>query len=462
MRLRDRAVALLRKWGSPWMGRGRFWWPLINEPSPGAWQRNEPLALETVLAHHAVYACVTLIASDVAKLRPKLVMQDANGIWTETTSSTFSPVLNKPNHFQNYIQFKESWTLSKTITGNTYVLKERDERNAVRAMFVMDPTRVSVLVSPDGSVFYELSQDDLAGFEGPARIPASEIIHDRMNTIFHPLCGTSPIFACGLSAMLGLSIERNAATFFTNNSIPSGIITAPTPIPQELADQFSIRWRSLYSGQNVGRVAFLGNGASFAQLRMTAADSQLIEQLKMTAETVCSAFHVPPFKIGVGQMPTYSNGEILDQRYYSDCLQSYIEAMELCLDEGLNLNERKEGRSGMLGVELDLDGLLRMDTATLFDTLGKGVGGSILAPNEARKRVDLPPLDGGESVYMQQQNFSLAALAERDRDQPFAKPEPAPAAPTPTPDDEDADQAEAVEFLQVKEICDEYVYAGHH
>jgi phage portal protein BeeE len=142
---------------------------------------------------------------------------------------------------------------------------------------------------------------------------------------------------------------------------------------------------------------------------------------------VCSVFHVPPFKLGIGQMPTYQNAELLNSIYYSDCLQSQIEQMEACLDDGLGigLGRPKEGR--ILGVELDVASLLRMDTATAIDTLAKGVGGGIVAPNEARQRLDLPPVQGGDTPYLQQQNYSLEALDERDRNAPFAKPATPPA-----------------------------------
>src|SRR4030042_1142583 len=88
------------------------WTPYLREPFAGAWQRDIEWSVDTVLAHHAVYTCVTLIASDIGKLRPKLVQMDGNGIWTETTSPAFSPVLRRPNRYQNHIQFKEWWVTS--------------------------------------------------------------------------------------------------------------------------------------------------------------------------------------------------------------------------------------------------------------------------------------------------------------------------------------------------------------
>lgn len=180
------------------------WWPIVREAYPGAWQQNVEVTLDAVLSHSAVFRCVSLIASDVAKMRIRLVQVDADGIWTETTSPSYSPVLRKPNRFQNRIQFFTNWMESKLTRGNTYVLKERDNRGVVVRLYVLDPDRVKPLVADDGSVYYELRQDALAGLpESAIVVPAKEIIHDRWNTLFHPLVGLSPIFANGLAATQG-------------------------------------------------------------------------------------------------------------------------------------------------------------------------------------------------------------------------------------------------------------------
>jgi hypothetical protein len=124
-------------------------WFRILEPFTGAWQRNIEATPESVLTFHAVYACVTRIANDIAKLRIKLVQEDEQGVWTETKNPAYSPVLRDTNHFQNHIQFVTYWMLSKLIHGNTYVLKERDNRGVVSSLYILDPTRVQVMVAPN-------------------------------------------------------------------------------------------------------------------------------------------------------------------------------------------------------------------------------------------------------------------------------------------------------------------------
>ena len=79
-----------------------------------------------------------------------------------------------------------------------------------------------------------------------------------------------------------------------------------------------------------------------------------------------------------------------------------------------------------------------MDTATLVESEAKAVAGGIKSPNEARKRLNLPPVKGGDTPYLQQQNFSLAALDRRDQsDDPFAL-SPKKDQNTPTPAEEAA------------------------
>lgn len=401
-------VAPLEKALSP-IGNERGGWYRVLESFSGAWQQGTEINYDSVLTNNAVYACATLIASDIAKLRVKLVQRDQNGIWQEISNPAYSPVLRKPNHYQTRIQFWETWILSKLLRGNTYVLKARDNRGVVNALYPLDsaPGKVKPLVSDTGDVFYEIAGDNLNGIENTIVVPASEIIHDRFNCLYHPLVGLSPIFAAGLAATQGIRIQNDSVSFFGNRSRPGGILTAPGAISADNAQRLKEHWDSNYSGENAGKVAVLGDGLKFEPMRMTATDAQMLEQLKWSSETIASVFHVPAYKIGLGQMPTYNNIQSLNVEYYSQALQRLIEDAECCLDEGLATGDS-------LGTEFDLDGLLRMDSVTQITVLKEAVSAAVMSPNEARSKIDLPPVDGGESPYLQQQNYSLSALAKRD------------------------------------------------
>jgi HK97 family phage portal protein len=387
------------------IGSWGWTWPRVWESYPGAWQQNVVVDQTLVPAYWAVFSCVTLIASDISKL-PARVMQrnKATGVFKETF---LRPVLQKPNHFQTHLEFFFTWIVSQLLNGNTYVLKRRNPQGFVDAMYILSPNLVTPLIADDGSIFYQLQADNIAGLKATVTVPASEIIHDRMYTLHHPLIGVSPIYACGVAAMQGMAIQGNSAKFFQNMSRPGGILTAPGAISNETALRLKESWETNFGAGNIGKVAVLGDGLKYEAMTVTAHDSQLIEQLKMTAEMVCACYHVPGYKIGVGPMPTVSNTAALNQQYYDQCLQYPIEKMELRLDEGLELAPPFE-------VWMDLSGLLRMDPQARYASHNEAIRGGWLKPNEARIEEDLEPVDGGDTPYMQQQNYSLSALARRD------------------------------------------------
>ncbi|EPF3218147.1 phage portal protein [Enterobacter hormaechei] len=426
----------------------RGWTPILSfvrEPFAGAWQRNMEIRNETVLSYYAVFSCITLIASDISKMYPAVQAKDSNGIWKEISDSSFDSLISKPNQFQNTIQFFETWMNSKLSRGNTYVMKVKNNAGKITELRILDPDKVTPLVAGDGSVFYQISPDQISGLPTQVTVPAREIIHDRFNCLFHPLIGISPIYACGLAAMQGKHIQESSAFFFKNGGKPSGVITVPGAISEEKAKEIKANWDAGYTGENAGKTGLLSGGASYQSVTMTAVDAQTVEQQKLSAEMVCSAFHVPAYKAGVGEIPSSDNVEALEQQYYSQCLQVLVESIESLLKEAFELDSKKR-------VELDIGALLRMDSERRMKALGEGVKNTILTPNEARKRENLPPLEGGDSIWMQQQNYSLPALNRRDSSEdPFGKGQQQ-SQPSPEPEDESGKALSETELFAAKSM----------
>ena len=82
-----------------------------------------------------------------------------------------------------------------------------------------------------------------------------------------------------------------------------------------------------------------------------------------------------------------------------------------------------------LGVEFDVENLLRMDGSTQADYITKLVGGGVMTPNEARANFGLKPIDGGNTVYMQQQDIPMSvAAAQTQHPNAVREQEPPPSA----------------------------------
>ena len=241
-------------------------------------------------------------------------------------------------------------------------------------------------------------------------------------TLYHPLVGVSPLSAGLLPAVQGLRIQRNSSNFFANGSQPGGLLTAPGTVSSEDAQEIRRIWDTEYTGDNAGKVAVLGNGLKYESMTINAVDAELVKQLKLSAENVCAVYKVPAHMVGVAPAPAYTNVEALNLQYYTQCLQNPIECIESLLDDGLSLPAK-------YGTEFDLDDLLRMDTASRIKAAAEAIGGGGMSPNESRRRfLHLGPVEGGDGPYLQQQNYSLAALAKRD-----AKADPFSAGTTSSP-----------------------------
>lgn len=409
------------------------WMPLIREGFAGAWQANITTEITDILSHPTVYACIKHLSEDVAKMRLELVQGQPNDVWVKTENPAFTPVLRKPNGFQTMPQFIQSWMISVEAYGNAYIFLQRDGRQVVTAMYVLDPARVRPLIAPDGSVFYALQRDDLSTQpENGIVVPAREIIHDRINPLFHPLVGISPLYASGIAAYLGNKILTNSAHFFGNDSRPPGIITVPGAISQQQADDLLTKWQTGHSGANKGVPGILTGGMTFTPISQTAEQAQLTDQSTAVAQAIAITFGVPFFMVG-GPLPPYNNIQAQTVQYFIQGIQPRSTAIETLLDQGLGLTERINGVQ--YGTQFNRNDLLLMDSQTMMQVIRDGVGAGVLKPNEGRAWLDFEPVEGGDTPYLQNQQWSLADLNRRSEQ--GAAPPAAPQLPTadmPPPD----------------------------
>ena len=384
------------------------WSPTILEGGPGYWQRGITVDRSTAFRFPALFACITGIAADMSKLGVQ-ILRDAEGISQPHFSPAFSPVLTTPNRYQNIVQFNEHWALSKLSQGNTYALKVRDNRGVVRALYILDPNKVQPVYAHGAAVFYELQAEKLSTIGENVRVPADEIIHDRFaGGLLHPIMGVTPIMAAAAATRTGLEIIQTSKQFFENGAMPSGILSAPGEIGSETATRLKVDWKKKFGGANRGDVAVLGDGLKYDQMTVNPVDAQLIQQLEWDERAVCTVFRYPPYKIGVGEMPKYDNVRAQNENYFSETLQKQIVDYEAVMSRGLSLPPD-------MRVNLNIEDLLRMNPEMQINYLDKAVKAKLMTPNEGRAKIGLGKTPGGDSIWGQQQDHSLEALAERDR-----------------------------------------------
>lgn len=73
------------------------------------------------------------------------------------------------------MQFIECWLNSKLTRGNTIVLKIRNTRGEIIELRVLDWEKVTPLVADDGSIFYQINADNMAGIDTPVTVPLGRL-----------------------------------------------------------------------------------------------------------------------------------------------------------------------------------------------------------------------------------------------------------------------------------------------
>lgn len=407
----------------------------VHEPFAGAWQMNKecwgPYGIFS-----AVYACITIISGDVAKLPPRIRKRNADGSKEDHPNHPAARVLYYPNTYQTRVDFWGQFMASALFTGNAYVYLVRDQRNVISQMHLLDPRRVRVLVADDGSVFYQIGIERLADILETDIIPARDMLHHRLLTMTHPLVGMTPLYAAGVSAMTGQTIQQNSYAFFSNMSRASGVLTAPGKISQDLSNRLKTEWDQNFKGGQMGRTAVLGEGMKWEPLTISAADAQLIEQLRWSVEDVARCFRVPTYMLTDASKISFKNTEQLARNYYSQTLQYHIESIEARIDQAFDLKDDTY-------CEFDLSTLLRMELDARMSAYQIGINSGVLAINEVRRMEELPPVEGGDEPLVQTQYRPLSSAGEpTTAAAPVPTPAPNTPADDPAPDDGDPNAAD--------------------
>jgi HK97 family phage portal protein len=379
------------------------------------------------------YACVMATAKAVATCpAAHKVVLDSGKHQTSTTSPA-SRVLRKPNAYQTWPQFILDCVATMLFEGEAFVLLLRDDRYAVNAMHLMPRRACSPYIEPlTGDLYYSIGTNPMLPAEIDAMAPARDILHLRQHTPRHPLIGESPLTAAALALGVNVALAGNQAAFFANMNRPSGVLSSPEPLTKDQMKMLREAFDEQSQGPNAGKIPVLGRGLTFSQMAISSQDAQLIEAQRMSIEDVARCFGVPLPMVGDLSKATLNNVEAMTNFWLAHGLGSLLENLERSFDAAFNLPANEY-------VEFDERALLRMDYKSRIDAITKAIQGGVMSPNEARDGEGLPPVAGGNTLFLQQQMVSIDMLAELHAAEIASKNRPAAETP-PAPDDEDEEE----------------------
>jgi HK97 family phage portal protein len=370
---------------------------------------------ETALRLSVVYRCIQLISGTLAGLPIDIVRK--RGSIREPVDRT-PAWIDTPNPESTPFEFMERVVESLLMDGNAFVLiTARDALGFPMELWTLNPRSIDIR-RKNGAVIYVWGGSTELTRYSPAN-PTGDVLHIRLNSA-GGLRGLSPLDLARQGLGVTIAAEKFGARFFGRGQTMSGVILLPPserPKTKENIDLIRENWEAKHSGtDNAHRPGILTGGATWQSISVTPENAQFLETRKFQVEDIARFYGVPAHMVGLEEKNTSWGTGIEAQAtgFVRFVLKPHIDRLE---DSFSQLTPRGQF------VKLNLASLLRADTATETDVLVKQTMNGLRNRNEAREKLDLPPVPGGDSFLLPLNEQVLTR---------GGTPPPAPTPPPPT------------------------------
>jgi len=259
----------------------------------------------------------------------------------------------------------------------------------------------------DGRKFYEYRESgtDAAGVK---TYQANEIIDIPFMLKPDGLATRSPIHMGKDALGLAIAVTQYGSRYLANGGVPPFAITGNFQTSQALKRASDDLQSAVQKAAKENRQALtMPAGLEIKPIGGNPEQNQMIETQRFCIEQIARLLSLPPVFLQDLTHGTFSNTEQQDLHLTKHTIKKLAEQFEQELN--LKLFGRSNNRQY---VELNMDGLLRGDFITRMNGNSQAIQTGQLAPNEARKRENLPPLDGGDQLFIQGATVPLAGQGE--------------------------------------------------
>lgn len=370
-----------------------------------------PVTFDSAMQLSAVWACVKLLAETVASL-PVTVYRVGGGGRTVATRHWLQILLSsRVNRYQTRIEFFETVLLNLVTSGNAYVQIQRDSGGEIIGLLPLMSAQMRVALMADGSVTFEYSES-----VGVTVFSSRSIWHLKL--MGNGIVGMSPLEYQRITLGIAQGAEKAVTKIYANGGKPSGVLKLDRLLTDNQRTEVRNNFSTLTTGTDE-RLLVLEKGADFAAISLSPQDIELLASRRFQVEEICRWYGVPSVMVNDTSGSTVWGSGISEivRGFYKLTLRPLLEKVELSMVVTLV----PPAERGQIEAEFDFEGLLRSDQKSRFDGYRTGIAGGITTPNECRAWEGLPPMPGGDVLYMQGATLPIDKLGQS----------PAPTAPEP-------------------------------
>lgn len=344
------------------------------------------------------FICLRVLSETVGKLEIRL-MDRTNREVTDHESAYFLKV--RPNLMMTPTLFKKILEFNRSHFGNSYVLITRDRRGRMTGLYPLDSQCVQIYINNTrdlvGRPYYYFYSDPRSGKE--YWLDPEDVLHFK---------GGTPDRETG--GLAGKSVRQTLAESFSGekwaqnfqNDLYRKGLTA-NAVVKYTGDLSDSKQRNMikniirYSGRSTDKLIPIPLGFDIQPLNLKLTDSQFYEIRKFNTLQIAAAFGVKPDQLNIYDKSSYNNSAMQNLAFLVDTLAYILKGYEEELD--YKLLTREELAAG-LSFRFKISDLLRGDIETQQKVLTGYANSGIYSPNEARRELERPPVDGGDDPYI--------------------------------------------------------------
>ena len=390
------------------------WWRGAPQDTGGVRTLNSQSFLESLglrrkrkpTSEVTYFTCLKMLSETLAKMPIKYYQKTDRGIVEAEQTETSKLLTKRPNPFMTPTVFWNTVEMNRNHYGNAYVYMRK---KFIRQRYGGEFRIIDLWVMQSNCV--QIVVDDAGIFAGVGRLwyvytdPTSgrqyvfstdEVMHFKTSFSFDGITGL-PVQQILKDTVSGASASQE----FMNGMYESGLTAKATleytgELNEGAKEALRKSFEEFGSGaKNVGKILPVPLGMKLTPLDIKLTDSQFFELKKYTALQFAAAFGVKPNQINDYSKSSYANSELQQLSFYVDTELFIIKQYEEEINYKMATEEEQE--SGFY-YKYNEKVLFRTDSKTQMEYLKNGVSGSIIKPNEARRKLDMPDAEGGDEL----------------------------------------------------------------
>lgn len=391
------------------------WWRGAPQDTGGVRTLNSQSFLESLglrrkrkpTSEVTYFTCLKMLSETLAKMPIKYYQKTDRGIVEAEQTETSKLLTKRPNPFMTPTVFWNTVEMNRNHYGNAYVYMRK---KFIRQRYGGEFRIIDLWVMQSNCV--QIVVDDAGVFAGVGRLwyvytdPTSgrqyvfstdEVMHFKTSFSFDGITGL-PVQQILRDTVSGASASQE----FMNGMYESGLTAKATleytgELNEGAKEALRKSFEEFGSGaKNVGKILPVPLGMKLTPLDIKLTDSQFFELKKYTALQIAAAFGVKPNQINDYSKSSYANSELQQLSFYVDTELFIIKQYEEEINYKIATEEEQD--SGFY-YKYNEKVLFRTDSKTQMEYLKNGVSGSIIKPNEARKKLDMPDAEGGDELF---------------------------------------------------------------